>query len=92
MLTYKDQVTIRQGDIDTLREGYWLNDAILSLYLDYLVDQKTLNTALQGKVQTIDSVAANGMKFCSDEEELLEMFGPLRLEECLAVVCPLNDA
>ena len=64
----------------------------MSLYLDYLVDQKTLGTDLQGKVQTLDSVAANGMKFCGDEEDLLDMFGPLRLEECLAVVYPLNDA
>ena len=46
LLTYKDQVTIRQSDLDTLRDGYWLNDAVISLYLDYMVDQKTLNTSL----------------------------------------------
>ena len=92
LLTYKDSVTIRQADLDTLREGYWLNDAVMSLYLDYLVDELTKNTAFQGKVHALDSVAANGMQFCDDEEDLVDMFGPLRLEECLAVLCPLNDS
>ena len=92
LLTYKDSVTIRQADLDTLREGYWLNDAVMSLYLDYLVDELTKNTVFAGKVHALDSVAANGMQFCDDEEDLVDMFGPLRLEECLAVVCPLNDS
>ena len=38
LLTYKDSVTLRQADIDTVREGYWLNDAIMDLALDYVVD------------------------------------------------------
>ena len=47
--------------MDTLRDGYWLNDAVISLYLDYMVDQKTISTGLFGKVHALDPVAANGM-------------------------------
>ena len=43
-------MTIRQADIDTLREGAWLNDSVISLYLDYLVEQKTTGNEMQGKV------------------------------------------
>ena len=94
LLTYKDSVTIRQADLDTLRDGYWLNDAVMSLYLDYMVDQKTPDTGLPaGSVHALDSVAANGMLLCGDDDEdLVDMFGPLRLEEKQVVICPLNDA
>ena len=85
-------MTIRAHDLGTLRDGCWLNDAIISLYLDYVVEQLTKGTVLEGLVQTLDPVAANGMKFCGDEEDLRDMFGPLRLEESLVVICPLNDA
>ena len=38
-----------------------------------------------------DAAAAKYMDFC-DDEDLLEMYGPLNLAEKLVVFVPLNDA
>ena len=32
------------------------------------------------------------MKFCSDDEDLTDMFGPCGLDKALTVICPLNDS
>ena len=91
LLTYKGSVTIRQQDIDTLRDGYWLNDSIMTLALDYIVDQQVKGTNLEGKVHPFDASAAKYMNFC-DDDDLREMYGPLNLAEKLVVFVPLNDA
>ena len=38
-----------------------------------------------------DASAAKYMEFC-DEEDMVDMYGPLNLHDKLAVFCPLNDA
>ena len=92
LLTYKDSVTIRQADINTLNDGCWLNDAVISLYLDYLVDDNLANFPLADKALALEPAAAKLMTLTNDDEDLIDMLGPLRLEEKYLILCPLNDA
>ena len=39
LLTYKKRVTLRQPDLDTLEDGCWLNDVIISIGLEEMVDK-----------------------------------------------------
>ena len=64
----------------------------MSLALDYVVECQVSGAAeLVGKVHPFDASAAKYMDFC-DEEDMVDMYGPLNLHEKLVVFCPLNDA
>ena len=64
----------------------------MSLGLDFVVEHAGRGDVdLIGKLHPFDASAAKYMEFC-DEEDMIDMYGPLNLHEKLAVFCPLNDA
>ena len=61
---------------------------MISFYLSYLIESLNLSE----RAAMFDPAAVSCLKFCTDDEELLDMFDPLHLDRFELVLVPLNDS
>lgn len=85
VLSYHDTI-LYQADVDLLNGPHWLNDAIISFYLEYLEKEKYSNT----RILLISPAVTQCLK-ASPPVELPVFLDPLNTRENNFVFMPLND-
>ncbi|KYQ99721.1 sentrin-specific protease 8 [Tieghemostelium lacteum] len=98
-LTFKDS-QLYDSDIRILESsGSWLNDAIISFYLEYLTSEylskdgsnKTVKQLNNSNVLLSQPSAMFMLNFIDDSNEILELFKPLKFTEQQLIFIPLNN-
>lgn len=90
LLTY-GSATLRNYDIQLVRNNEWLNDQIIIFFYEYLSNKYSLES---NDIVLMDACAAAELQYTdytNDDENLLEMYGPLHLERAQLILLPVND-
>ena len=93
LLTY-GSATLRQADLTLLEPHAWLNDAVITFYQEYLA-----KTRLAGSknVVLMDPCAVAELQYSQftgdpdQDEDLIDMFAPLKLDKADLILFPMND-
>lgn len=87
---------MRQSDINLLKPCAWLNDGIINFYYEYLTNT-VIDKENRKKFVLMDPCAVADLqyfKFTGDpvqDEDMIDMFAPLKLHEAQLVLLPVND-
>lgn len=91
ILLIYENISIRQQELDFLTQNQWLNDNVISFYMQYLVDQIDKNVEKR-VIKVIDASVVGFMRELTTSQDLHDMFDSLQLEAATDILLPVNDS